>query len=327
MSTSTSSTPKLRSFRVTDIRSWKECRRKFYFEKVLRLKPRTVEGEIGPTIWGKLGHSALEVADLTGRSPVECFFEEVQKQGISIDKEENTLWTSILSEYERHHKEMQGGWSNVQTEVNLSWTLPNGVELGGQIDKAGDYQARKWIKDYKFYKRAIKPKILQLDYQMSAYLFLWKKNFPTDMLAGAFYVVIIKKAPLVPEPLKNGRISTAKTVVERCTYDSYLQGIVDAGIDPIHYQTELEFLAARTEHPLISTEIVRRNPEEIENFEAQVIEETNDMMRCESPDQYYPNPGDHCSWCPFFTLCKATQGGNVTEQILDMYEKKQEGER
>jgi hypothetical protein len=315
------------TLRVTDLRGWKECRRKFYFSKVLRLKLKP-DGSVSATDWGSLGHKCIELSDLQGDPPQTYFPMVAEEAGISPSAEDTDMWLRLLQMYEEVvGQPSRKYWSNIKTEINLRWELPNGVAIEGQIDKMGTYQGRTWFRDYKFLSRLPKTKVLELDYQMSLYFFLARKNYPEEPVVGAWYTVILKRLPTVPEPLKNGRLSTARTVIESCTYDSYLEGIRRAGLNPNDYLEVLESLENK-DNTTIHEFPIRRTSEEVGIIEQHLIHETNDLLACgDDPYKFYPNVADHCSWCDYFVLCKATIQDAVTEPILSMYIKKSDGER
>lgn len=317
------------TLRVTDLRGWKECRRKYYFSKVLRLKARPSEDNIlSATDLGTLGHKALEMSDQNGDPPSTYLLQSAEELGLDLTPDDVDMWTRLLDIYEYTvGQPSRKFWTNIKTELNLRWELPNGVAIEGQIDKMGTYQGRTWFRDYKFLSRLPKPKVLELDYQMSLYFYLARKNFPEEPVVGAWYTVILKRLPTVPEPLKNGKLSTARTVLESCTHDSYLEGIRKAGLDPADYSDVLEQLDGK-DNPTIHEFPIRRTSEEVNVIEQHLIRETNDLIACgDDPYNFYPNVGDACSWCEYFVLCKATLQDSVTEPILSMYIKKQEGER
>lgn len=174
-----------------------------------------------------------------------------------------------------------------------------------------------WVYDHKTKTSFDDPLRLELDDQMTAYLWLVWQTYK-EMPAGAVYNQLRKKVPATPMLVDKGkRLSKDKSI--DTTYDKYLEAIHTHGLNPEDYQ---DILAKVSENHFYYREPIARNKAELLNFTSHLRSECREMRSKATP--LYPNPGEHCIYyCDYRILCKAmNEDGDVDslERSLYVYE-------
>jgi hypothetical protein len=195
--------------------------------------------------------------------------------------------------------------------------------LIGNIDIVVEQRKGIWVVDHKSTIQYANPVYLELDDQMTAYLWLLEQLtgvFPK----GAIYNQLRKKIPAEPEVLVTGGLSKKKNI--DTTYEKYLEAIVKHNLNPNHYEDILEFLRNKTEG-FYKREYVARSRYELEHFGEQLTAEVREMNSKQTV--LYHHPTRDCSWsCSYRDLCLCENtGGDLQALIKVNYEHADEGRR
>jgi len=166
--------------RVTDFKAYLECPLRFYFSRVLRMRPvEPAPTELDAAAFGSLCHHALRAfgQDVSLRESedaaaiAEYLAEQVSKEGLArYGARPNIAVRLQLQSVERRLRAFANwqaishaeGWRIVHAEVSLDNLLPAaawdlGVELRGTIDRV-DRRGNEWrVIDYKTSDRKKKP--------------------------------------------------------------------------------------------------------------------------------------------------------------------------
>lgn len=304
---------------ATDIRGYLDCRRRFYYDKILRIKPvDSKEPEYFD--FGKKGHRVLQAhynSDSVDEV-LESIDNAAHKQAL------RSMYKLYVPQWEEEDKKYQ-----IASADNSMVVLFEGVEIYFTIDLlALDTSLPKpfyVVLDHKFYSRMPDERILDKDFQPTFYL--WGLN-KINIRAKKFILNVIKKEiPLPPQPLKKGGLSRSKAALDDTEYDLYLQSIHGFGLNPADYKEELDYLLRR------GSSIFKRIPtgrtdRELETFEEDlryIIREIRDKNT-----RFVPTPGLDCPRCPFTFLCKvhsASSEWNYQHTRKTMYTQKSEDER
>jgi hypothetical protein len=326
---------------VTDIRTFKQCRRKWDFSSPLR---RNLEPVVpyAPFFTGRAIHYALE-----------RYYRDRQDFNDSIDewlanerKQLGVLWPAeqarleeqlelidaMLNHYALHISKATGRWDDANLEfidMEIEFSVPlytprgarsNRVFLAGRFDGfvRNRIDGTYWVFETKT-TRSIEELVrgLQLDEQCGAYIFAAQQVFQVPV-AGVLYNVMRKKAPAIPPVLQNGMLSQAKNM--DTTPEIYLKAIRDQhpGInrDDIMatYGPMLQFLLDQP--PKYFARVpVYRSPAEIAELAANLWTVGLEMVRPSTP--LYPSPSWFtCNFCQFKAPCIALSSGADPEFIL-----------
>lgn len=181
--------------------------------------------------------------------------------------------------------------------------------LTGRIDLIVKHKGKLWIVDHKTYVSFPSVEHLEMDDQVSAYLYLCKEN-GLDV-SGCIYNMLRKKLPAEPLVLKNGGLSQAKNI--DTSYEKYYKRIIELGLDPLEYKETLDTLR---NNPFFAREEIQRSKHFINNFEKQVSKELDEMGRKRCP--IYPTYTQDCLWdCPYLVLCRTESDGSDTNFIKE----------
>jgi len=296
-----------------------------------RLKRRGLN--FGARWLGSAVHVGLD-AHHHGNDPVEAFLkwanETIEDVALSLSQE--TEWSdqvdlgkSILTRYV-DYSQAHDHWEVVAVETTLQARLPRThTYLVGTVDLlVRQRDGKLWVVDNKTCKSFVDPMDVELDDQMTSYLWLVEQNYG-ERPGGAIYNELRKKIPATPYELKNGGLSKSKSI--DTTPEVYLAAVLEHGLDPMDYVDMFQKL----EHNdfFRRTPIMRTRPE-IEAFAEDLAEISREIRKCLSGNAYvYGSFSRNCSWgCDFLPLCRAAKMlGDVESLKQVMYEKKGEEER
>lgn len=318
---------------VTERAQYKQCRRKWKYQFLWEIVPIA---EPRGALW--LGHGAhygLAEFYRFGRDPVEATYEwldqKVSSQQLSTmwpaEREEFNdtvrLLESMMSGYVKFAKEnddfrIKG--VEIPLDIHISGTRSR---LIGTVDVLVEKRGGIWLLDHKTCAQFTSPLNLELDDQMTAYLWLLKQLTDT-MPKGAVYNQLRKKIPAEPELLKTGGLSKNKGV--DTTYEKYMKAIKDNDLNPKYYEDILEFLKNK-DNGFYKREYVARSRYELEHFGEQLTAEVREMNSKQTV--LYHHPTRDCSWsCSYRDLCLCEITGGDLQALIEVnYEHADEGRR
>jgi len=308
------SEPQVLSF--SSIRDWKRCRQLWYYRRVEGLRKRTVAL---PLKRGSLIHLLLETW-LKGED-WENTLAGYAKEFDSLTEEEKEYYGDLPGEahriirgYINHYKD------EVETSlaVELSFGSPEdpfppveilpGVFLRGRIDHVVENPIGVWVQEHKTVGGQIPSESYRLfDLQTAIYSkVLPLLGYPEPV--GIVFDYIKTKPPSVPQMTKQGRLSRAKIVTDHATY---LQAILDNGLDPADYQEELRRASQQRFY-------VRKYLPKPSCLVESLLEDLRiiaaEMRRLKNFP--YRNLTRECSFCEYEPLCSAELLNLDTEFLL-----------
>jgi hypothetical protein len=298
---------------VTDRTTFKRCRRKYDYQ--VREKLELKDSTYGALWFGSGIHEALATyythRQQTGEFSKQALF--VGWAGYLADKEKTVqletpeqhekfdnmlaLADGMIESYYEYSVARDKDWQILAVEEEFQYKIPGTrCTLVATIDllvKAGN---RIWIVDHKTRTNFSPMEHLELDDQMTAYIFA-VRNAGINV-AGAIYNEIKKKVPSDPPVLKDGRLSQNKMI--DTTRDIYYKKIIQLGQDPADYADMLQALGSKE---FIHREVVTRSRASLETFGDNIVHEVREMMSKNTPCYPYPTPD--CLWdCSYRMLCR-----------------------
>ena len=301
----------------TDIRSFKECRRKFKYANIMRLTAKEQKDSISI---GRYGHQLL--AEHYGKT--DCEQEEVSHE-IKVFTE------SLIDMYKNEVDDSKYTVKMVEQPITVKNFIA-GIDLTFTMDLLVERAGKLYLMDHKFYEKTPNAEVLEIDEQLKGYLYL--ARLAGYDVYGAILNCIVKKEFVKPEPLKSGIISKAQTTLNSTTYELYLEAINDAGLDIADYKAELNMLLERGAGIFHRFPPVLKSNKELGRFGAQlkaVCQEIKaNYVKGEDNTHFYPCPTFTCSGCFFFNLCKVEDSSNKNDfqTLINMdYRVKEENER
>lgn len=329
---------------VTDRISFRDCRRRWYYEVVERLGYKDA---INWALWtGDLLHYGLEWYYKSDRDiayTIAMLEREYKRRddilaqdygpvyGLGIGEsgwQEYTLVKSMLVNYDEFDRADRFFDEILHVNVErrsfvpiLSATtrrrLPQ-AWLSGRIDLVVGRRDGIWIVDHKSAQRSPSFAALDVDDQLTGYAYVYWRAFG-EVPRGALYNVLIKRIPEPPSVLKSGQLSRDRT--QHTTYDLYVQALIDQGIrDVTPYSDILAALKERGYSEYFVRDGSTRSLEELHSFERRLYWEYRDMRDAKRLGPYhaftYPNPTQRtCLTCSVEPLCHAHEKGDDVEWL------------
>lgn len=337
---------KLPEVHTSDRIAFKRCRRKWDLGSYQR--QNYIPDRINDKLWLGTGiHYALSEYYEKGEPLVEAFTRWSESEILRI-KATTGLWdeqmdminetidlgVGMLDHYAKWCRVEDDKYFKKVIHTEMEFTvpivdlagLPTGYNYTGRIDGiVEDEYGAYWLLEHKTAANTDTTK-LPLDEQVGSYLWAAQQIYGLR-LEGVIYNVLRKRVPRVPDVLKNGNLSTNKSI--DTTYEVYLGAVEDhyaALAKPVPIDSFQDVLAHLYEkgNTFFVRERVRRNQYEIKSQGERIYHELLDMIR---PDLVlYPNPTKDCSWdCDFRSVCMAMEDGSDPEYLLSSLFKRREG--
>jgi hypothetical protein len=298
----------------SQLKEWKRCRQKWYYDHVLRLTPKAIQEKPEAGQW----FHHLAAAWWRGedwREASEKYWLEKTK---SMFQEEMDTFTGIrqtvegiMARYtEQYGKQRMLDYNVLAVEEEFKVWIPshNGKRSWTQIICKPDLVVEDrhndiWLWDHKFTTRESWEEGLVLDEQANDYLWglaaIHQKPGYEVPVAGIIFDLVRNKVPTVPALLKNGGLSKDKRI--DTDEETYLQAIRDNGLYVNDYVDILEHIKLTTK-PFFKQIPVYRTQHELQTIQRELYDMTLDMRQ--GRKRIFRNATADCSWdCPYRELC------------------------
>ena len=335
---------KIGYIRTSDRAAFKRCRRRWNWSSSMG---KNLEENIsrGPLWMGTGFHFALE--DYHGYNkyghPAEAFREFVKAcrkapgKGVPGDFEELTsLCTGMLNyyvEWLKNRDTLQTYWVDGVPQVEVKFEIPlplpeqvlfksgyDEIRYQGTIDRVViDEHERLWLLDHKTAKQFVMSHF-ETDPQITSYCWAAAAGLFDKEIAGFIYQQYKKIIPEEPEPLKSGKISTAKSLVT--THALYRRALINlygsitsAPVANVEYLNSLAEQEGPDEDSVIRRDYVYRTHQQLEAEGEKILQEAIEML--DPGLSLYPNPTRDCTWdCGFLNACILKDCGDDYETEL-----------
>lgn len=329
---------------VSDLRTFKTCRRKWNWSSPLR---RNLEPAIpyAPFFTGRAIHHCLEHYYSSGKSFDEILapwlanemaemekFGKLWPQEMRKIEEQVTLIRGLLDHYALWVSKLTGKWADsnlefiaLETDFSVPLRNPQGrastkVFLAGRFDGLVRVKGDDtfWIFESKT-TRSIDElsRSLANDEQCGAYIYAAQQLFDVPV-SGVLYNIMRKKLPTWPETLQNGTLTKRKNL--DTSPEVYLEAIkrnhpnIDAEGIRMWYGDMLQHLLGQ-ENKFFARIPVRRTEHEIKQLQSDLWAAALEMTRSTTP--LYPSPSWlNCNFCAFRGPCLAMNAGSDVELLL-----------
>lgn len=294
----------------SQVKTWKRCRQKWYYNYVRGLKPKERVRKID---LGNYGHALLEAyyrgEDIQEAS--EAYWMEQTKdmfqEQIDEYKEVREQAEALVERYIKHYQEKGEEFEVHAVEQHFKTTIPTPAGYKSKTDLQGildlvveDSTGEIWLVDHKFTSIDLVKyeENLVLDEQANYYLWALADMLGNhNAVSGIIFNLVRAKLPTVPKVLKSGGLSKAKNI--DTDVETYLQAIKDNGLNPKDYTDILTHLK-ELDRPFFKRHRIHRTPEELAHIQEELYEMSRDMRGC----RIYRNATKDCSWdCPYRELC------------------------
>lgn len=178
-----------------------------------------------------------------------------------------------------------------------------------------------WIFEHKTAKSIYETKLTNDD-QVGSYIWAARWIYGFDIV-GALYNVALKKTPVVPPVLKNGRfLSQSEVLLKGTTKRVYLDAIDKNGFDIADYEGTLAVLETYGWEYFFRRYWIKRSANEITEIGLRIAAEVREMT---SPTMVaYPNPDAlRCPFCSFRAPClQLSDGADWKTTLKANYQKR-----
>lgn len=251
----------------SQISTWKFCRMKWYYRYVRKLEPISRVPKMDLGVYGHRlleahykGEDLVKVSQQHWEEETESLFDEELEQ--FQETREMAEW--LVARYIEHYA--GNDWEPLAVEEKFRVNIPTEKgtrsrdNLRGILDVIVDDNGEIWLVDHKFTATDLEKYDdgLVLDEQANFYLWALRELLDRNV-AGIIFNLIRTKKPTVPKLLKNGTLSVAKNM--DTTRATYLQAIIDNGLDPADYVDALQHVEETEKAFLIRHKVYRTDSE------------------------------------------------------------------
>lgn len=307
---------------ITDIQTFKACRRKWFLTSKLRMNLEPIR-PVSYFLLGRGIHYSLSMYYGLGEHPVEAWKEWYKAEMLMIRKQSSTMFEedeTMLSETNalalgmlKTYAGFKGAaLETIGTEVELKVPVktPSGrasrkYVLTSRIDAIASGRGKIWAKEFKtihtrYFEQA--GKNLDNDEQATAYLYILDQLCPGEV-AGILYTYLRKAVPVAPMLVRKGT-ALSQNKQQATTLELYKQAIKDNNFDTSKYRDFLYFLKDQG-NQFVKEIVVKRHPAQLKQFEHFLYIVTSEMSRVKTLKDAYPcPPWTGCGNCVVRSLCE-----------------------
>lgn len=320
---------------VSDVGTYKACRRLWSYESPLRrnLTPRIPSKHLqlgGNVHYGLNGYYHPE-NPRTEEILLDTYHHAVAADFVRLQPFYGTAIYNELQEYadlgygmlEHYHRWAQehDDFTVLDPEVELRVPLPLVGPLGQPVEYVGAAdlltQSKRdgiLLDEFKTASSFPELKALYLEEQLYGYLWAAQSDPRYEGMrpVGMRYTFLRKKLPSLPTELKRGGLSQAKKI--DTTFEVYMAAIESLGLDAADYTEILEDLRQRGNTFFFRT-IVKPPPSSYATFATSLVSVAAEMISPVTP--IYPTGSRfRCGWCSFRLPCIFEHFGFDPEPIL-----------
>lgn len=303
------------SISQSKVRTYRRCRRQYYYKYVEGLRPKRVRR---PLQFGRIVHEMLE-ADFEGNDPFEKL-EEIEASAPKMFREEVEEYGNIIEDVAYIMEEYFEYWDprSLQpikkgdrfTEHRFEINLGDGLVFKGVIDCLAKTPNRlKWLTEHKTFDK--KPStdhqwrnLQSAVYMKAVELLGWGR------LDGTAWNYIHSKAPSVPSITKAGKLSEAKCK----TLPNRLREFLEDHDIPESKATKQLKAAEGYRRDYFFRVFTPVNPQVVDMVFNDFVDTGREMREDTSRIQ---NIDRHCDWCDYEPLCRAELTGGDVEYIKE----------
>ncbi len=288
----------------------RRCWKKHEYRYIQRLAPKA---KAPPLLRGTIIHEMID-AHVDGKDPFkvskgyavkykQMFREQREDYGDDFMPDIDRIFDNYKRTYAKDTLKYE------RSEEEFRVELPNGSDLVYVIDKiAIDPEGRRWIMDHKVPKNIPDEDARFSDIQLVLYYWAENKRRPKHPIDGVIWDYIRAKAPTIPEQLKNGGLSQAKSIAT--DYQTYMAELSRLRLDPTPYRGFLADLKRRGSKDFFERIRLPTPSKEMVKSVVADAAETADQIEIHGTEFKARNLTKDCRWdCEFFKLCHAELRG------------------
>jgi hypothetical protein len=242
----------------------------------------------------------------------EKLFEEEKAEYGDLPKECERIMLSYLMFYKVEDKH----YKVIDSEVDELIELPNGDFFNFIIDLiVEEPDGGIWLWDHKSVTNFMPEDFMLLDAQLARYFWAAKK-MGFKPLRGVMFNEIITKPPTPPNLLKNGKLTTKKSMW--CDARTYLATVREHGLDPKDYRDTILRLKSTHDRFFRRTRLPRDAPM-MKQLMRELFMTSREIKEATARQEFPRTARKECRFdCDYLEPCIIQlQGGDISD-VLDM---------
>lgn len=292
------------------IKTARRCWKKHDYRYNQRLQSKK---KSAPLLRGTIIHEMID-ATTEGKDPFkvtkkyakkhrQLFREEREEYGDTFIEDIDRIFQAYQRTYEKDPLKYE------QSEEESRVEIAKGIEFIYVIDKiAIDPEGRRWLMDHKSHKNIPNADARFSDIQLVLYVWAWNKEHPKRPIDGVIWDYIRTKPPTIPEVLKSGQLSQAKSITT--DYHTYMAEISRLRLDPKPYAGFLSELKKRGTSEFFERVKLPSPPKVVIQSVVDDTRETAHQIVEYGAELTARNMTKDCCWdCDYFKLCQAELRG------------------
>lgn len=311
------------------VKLWRRCHYAHHlkYDKNLSRKRRAV-----PLLRGEILGQMLDARafpDLVKKSP-ERILKKYSKQYAQLWAEEREKYGDVPGDIAKLYdgyarKYANEGYEYLAFEEFIALDLVKDIRFIGYIDKrVKDENGRMFLMDHKSHRVIPNDDQRFTDLQKVFYVWAFNQTNSSKQATGFVWDYIRTKAPTVPELLKSGELSQAKSI--DTDYWTYLAEIKRHKLDVKKYMDFLAMLKKKADTRYIRVTMPNPSKKLIDNvvtdLKATAIEIHTSKARDRNMTRMCPSD------CDFYNLCRAEVSGLDADYVRkNEYEEREPNER
>ena len=303
---------------VTDIHEFKRCRKRYSYKKQGLKK---VKDTFSGNLWFGIGIHKCLAGLYQGFNPIDMWREYTANPGNLSEEdalafsEAVVLGTNMLIGYS-DFASTQDDFNVLGVEKELTCKVPGTrVTLVATIDLLVERMGKLVAYDHKTQKRFSTESELELDHQMSVYLWMIRelglaREYGLGFGGYNMYNMLRKSYPSIPNINKNGTVS--RQLIDT-TPEIYIDTVIKAGENPTDYADMIEKLQkVKFFHRLP----VYRSNVELDGVGERLVYDLREMTSSKTFTSF--NERYDCTYeCSYTDLCKCERVKGDTQTIID----------
>lgn len=296
------------------IKSWRQCKRQYHYKFVELLRKKKIKR---PFTFGRIAHEMIE-AYAEGDDPFEVI-DNLELEKGAYFRREIEMYGNILEDMRDIMKEYFDYWDDQlvyirknkrSSEHEFRIELMTGLWFTGRIDGYGKAKRMRWVVEHKTFSRMPNDDERWRSVQAAVY-FKAIQIMGWPEADGVMWDYIGSKPPMVPELLKNGKMSQKKLVTLPTTLKRFIK---ENNLNKGDYKAYLEAAEERRSDYFIRWfNPVKRDVVDIvwDDFLETAIE-----IAEQHGEKKARNIGRHCSWCDYEGPCRAEMTGSDADFLI-----------
>lgn len=234
----------------------------------------------------------------------------------------------IMRAYLRYYKDDFDRYNVVDTELDETVTLPNGMRMRIIVDLILEdkFNGMLYAWDHKSRTKFEDGETMILDPQLTRY-YHGLELLGYSPLGGVGYNELRTKPPSIPAQLVRGGLSKRKDI-DTDVY-TYMREIKRLGLDPTDYADILRLIATKQHERFFKRTVLPKDPPMLRTIMSETVDIVNEIKDAHNKNRFPRSSDKSCRWgCDYKDICIAElQGANALPLVKMNFTTREQRER